>query len=73
MYLADASQRIIAIEVTDARASAGARPIAYQYGDEDKFVVEGEVVSFEQFEAIISAKMSEGSSSPDLTETGQQR
>ena len=54
VYLADASQRIIAIEVDGAEG----QPIAYQYGDEDRFVVEGEVVSFEQFEAIISAKMS---------------
>ena len=55
VYLADASQRLIAIEVT----GNDGEPIAYQYGDEDRFVVEGEVVSFEQFEAIISAKASD--------------
>ncbi len=53
VYIADASQRLIAIE------GETGQPIAYAYGDEDKFVVEGEVVSFEQFEAIISAKASD--------------
>jgi hypothetical protein len=52
VYIADASQRLIAIE-----GDAG-QPIVYAYGDADKFVVEGEVVSFEQFEAIISAPAS---------------
>ena len=52
IFLADASQRLIAIQV--AGGTVG-EPIAYEYGDQDRFVVEGEVVSFEQFEAIITA------------------
>ena len=52
IFLADASQRLIAIEVTGGTAG---EPIVYEYGDQDRFVVEGEVVSFEQFEAIITA------------------
>ena len=50
IWIADASQRLIAIDGTTT-----GQPFAYAYGDEDRFVVEGEVVSFEQFEAILTA------------------
>ncbi len=52
VFMADASQRLIAIAVA---GGAAGEPIVYQYGDEDRFVVEGEVVSFEQFEAILTS------------------
>ena len=62
VFIADASQRLIAVaEVTQTDGSTPitgrdlGQPIAYEYGDEDRFVVEGEVVSFEQFEAIITS------------------
>ena len=55
VFVADASQRLIAIEVGSAQGGTAGEPIVYEYGDQDRFVVEGEVVSFEQFEAIITA------------------
>ena len=52
VYVADTSQRLIAVNVSDA-------PVAYEYGSEDRFVVEGEVVSFRQFEDILDSNLIE--------------
>ncbi len=47
VYLADTGQKLIAVE------EATGQPWVYEYGSEDRFIVEGRVVSFGQFEQII--------------------
>ena len=46
---------LVRTESERARASStDTYPVAYSYGDDDKFVVEGEVVSMDQFEEILA-------------------
>ena len=50
VYLADTGQRLIAVQEDTA-----GQPIVYEYGEEDRFIAEGRVVSFGQFEELITA------------------
>jgi hypothetical protein len=49
VYLADTGQKLVAVQEADGQ------PMAYEYGEEDNFTAQGRVVSFAQFEELISA------------------
>ena len=59
VLLGDARANELIIDVSDnpgdATAASERQPMAYSFGDDDKFVVEGEVVTMAQFEEIISS------------------
>ena len=63
VYLADTAQRLIAVQ----EANAG-QPMVYEYGEEDRFTAEGRVVSFKQFEELITnAKLLAGDDETNST------
>ena len=53
IYIADTGQKLIAV-----REGTAEEPMAYEYGEEDRFIAEGRVVSFGQFEQLLTAKPS---------------
>ena len=62
VYLADTGQKLIAVQETDGQ------PMAYEYGEEDSFIAQGRVVSFGQFEELISnAKLLAGDDESNAT------
>ena len=53
IHIADTGQKLIAVEEDNA-----GQPMVYEYGEEDRFIAEGRVVSFGQFEQLLTAKPS---------------
>ena len=56
MLAADVAQRLIAVDERDENITY-IQPTVYEYGSEDRFTAEGEVVSFKQFEDILDSKL----------------
>ena len=63
VYLADTGQKLIAVQ-----EAAADQPMVYEYGEEDSFIAQGRVVSFGQFEELISnAKLLAGDDEDNAT------
>ena len=56
VLVADVAQRLIAVDERDQNIDY-IQPTVYEYGSEDRFTAEGEVVSFKQFEDILDSTL----------------